>query len=323
MRLSPERLKAESEATGFRPEILEKVIHLLHLLGALQRHPALAGRLALKGGTALNLFLFDVPRLSVDIDLNYIGAATRADMLADREGIVQAVQAVCQREDLAVTRVPGDHAGGKWRSRYASALGGTSNLEVDLNFMFRVPLWPIATMSSVAVGSYSAGGIPVLELHELAAGKLAALLARKASRDLFDAHELLTCGRLAPDRLRLGFVLYGAMNRRDWRTLSLDDLGCDARELENQLLPVLSNRVRESLARGWAGHMVETCRERLSPLLSFTPNEAEFLDRLLDHGEVKPDLLTEDAELAARIVAHPLLQWKAMNVRQHHAGEHP
>lgn len=135
MRLSPERLKAESEATGFRPEILEKVIHLLSLLGVLQRHPALAGRLALKGGTALNLFLFDVPRLSVDIDLNYVGAAERADMLADRGRIELAVQAVCQREDLAVTRVPGDHAGGKWRLRYASALGGTGNLEVDLNYM--------------------------------------------------------------------------------------------------------------------------------------------------------------------------------------------
>ncbi len=315
MRLSPERLKAESEATGFRPEILEKVIHLLNLLGVLQRHPALAGRLALKGGTALNLFLFDVPRLSVDIDLNYVGAAERADMLADRGRIELAVQAVCQREDLAVTRVPGDHAGGKWRLRYASALGGTGNLEVDLNFMFRVPLWPIATMNSVAVGSYAASGIPILELHELAAGKLAALLARKASRDLFDAHKLLTCGMLDPDRLRLGFVLYGAMNRRDWRTLSLDDLGYDTRDLENQLLPVLSSRARESLAHGWATHMVETCRKRLSPLLSYTPNEAAFLDRLLDHGELRPDLLTEDAELAARIEAHPLLQWKAINAR--------
>lgn len=319
MRLSPERLRAESEATGFRPEVLEKVIHLLNLLGCLQRHPALAGRLALKGGTALNLFHFDVPRLSVDIDLNYVGAAGRADMLADREGIEQAVQAVCQREDLAVTRVPGDHAGGKWRLRYAGALGGTSNLEVDLNFMFRVPLWPIATMSSVAVGSYSADGIPVLELHELAAGKLAALLARSASRDLFDAHGLLTCGRLDPDRLRLGFILYGAMNRRDWRTVSVDDLRYEPRDVENQLLPMLSTRVRESLAPGWAEDMVTNCRDRLAGLLPLPAEETAFLDRLLDDGEIEPALLTTDAELQARIQSHPLLQWKALNVQRHRA----
>lgn len=316
MRLSRERLAAESEATGFRPEVLEKVIHLLHLLTVLQRHPALGGRLALKGGTALNVFHFDLPRLSVDIDLNYIGATDRTDMLADRDGVEQAVQAVCQREDLAVTRVPGDRAGGKWRLRYASALGGSSNLEVDLNFMFRIPLWPVAAMDSVPVGSYSAAGIPVLDLHELAAGKLAALFARQTSRDLFDAHRLLTCGRLQPDRLRLGFVLYGAMNRRDWRTVSADDFRYDTRDVENQLLPMLSTRVRESLAPGWAENMVTSCRNCLSSLLPFTADETAFLNRLLDHGEIEPALLTARAELKARIQVHPLLQWKALNVQR-------
>lgn len=68
---------AESDATGFRPEVLEKVIHLLNLLTVFQRHPALSTRLALKGGTALNLFCFDLPRLSVDIDLNYMGCVLR------------------------------------------------------------------------------------------------------------------------------------------------------------------------------------------------------------------------------------------------------
>jgi predicted nucleotidyltransferase component of viral defense system len=317
MRLSRERLMAESEATGFRPEVLEKVIHLLNLLTVFQRHPALGGRLALKGGTALNLFCFDLPRLSVDIDLNYVGAAGREDMLADRDKVERVLQLVCQREELSVTRVPSDHAGGKWRLRYGSALGGSGNLEIDLNFMFRVPLWPVTPMDSVDVGTYSASGIPVFDLHELAAGKLAALFARQASRDLFDAHKLLTAAELAPDHLRLAFILYGAMNRRDWRTISLDDLGCDPRELENQLLPVLSRSVRESLQADWAVRMVATCRERLSGLVQFTLNEADFLDRLLDHGEIVPSLLTDNAEMAARIQDHPLLRWKALNVQRH------
>ena len=71
MRLSRERLQREAAATGFRVEILEKVAQLLELLAGLNRHPYLKGRLALKGGTALNLFIFDAPRLSIDIDLNY------------------------------------------------------------------------------------------------------------------------------------------------------------------------------------------------------------------------------------------------------------
>ena len=64
--------------------MLEKVIQLLHLLEASQAHPFLKNRWALKGGTALNLFVFDVPRLSVDIDLNYVGAADRETMMVER-----------------------------------------------------------------------------------------------------------------------------------------------------------------------------------------------------------------------------------------------
>ena len=84
MRLSRERLQREATATGFRVEILEKVAQLLGLLDGFNRHPYLKGRLALKGGTALNLFVFDVPRLSIDIDLNYVGQLDREAMLAER-----------------------------------------------------------------------------------------------------------------------------------------------------------------------------------------------------------------------------------------------
>ena len=49
-------------------------LHLMGLLDTLQSHPFLKGKLILKSGSALNLFVFDVTRLSVDIDLNYVGA---------------------------------------------------------------------------------------------------------------------------------------------------------------------------------------------------------------------------------------------------------
>ena len=317
MKVSRERLIGESQSTGFRPEVLEKVIHLLNLLEGVNRHPFLKGRLALKGGTALNLFLFDVPRLSVDIDLNYIGAADRDTMMAERPKVEQAIQAVCSREGMNITRVPTDHAGGKWRLRYESALGEGGNLEVDLNFMFRVPLWAV-TRRSAAVGSYSATQIPVLDLHELAAGKLAALLSRRASRDLFDTHQLLTHGDLDRTKLRLGFVLYGAMNRKDWRTVAVDDVGYDHRELENELIPVVrAESFAERKAGDWAESMIAECRDRLGAVLPMAANEIAFLDRILDQGEIEPELLTTDGEMAERIRIHPLLQWKAVNVRKH------
>jgi hypothetical protein len=117
--LSEAELVREAAATGFLTEVLEKAIRLLDLLDNLRSHPFLRPRIALKGGSALNLFVFDVPRLSVDVDLNYVGAADRKTMLADRPKVEQAIQAVCGRLGIHVKRVPSDHAGGKWRLSYS------------------------------------------------------------------------------------------------------------------------------------------------------------------------------------------------------------
>lgn len=83
-------LNRVAAGTGFQLEPLEKVIRLLALLDALRSHPFLKPRVVLKGGTALNLFVLDVPRISVDIDLTYIGAADRETMLAERPKVEQA-----------------------------------------------------------------------------------------------------------------------------------------------------------------------------------------------------------------------------------------
>lgn len=318
VKVSKEKLYSEAQATGFRPEILEKVIQLLNLLEAFQGHPFLQGRLVLKGGTALNLFYFNVPRLSVDIDLNYIGAVSRETMLEERPKLEEAVQAVCSREGFIIRRLPTDHAGGKWQLRYESSIGQSGNLEVDLNFMFRVPLWPINLMDSKQVGSYQAPGVPILDIHEIAAGKLAALLARQASRDLFDAHQLLTQQELDPRMLRLAFVVYGAMNRVDWRSVSIDDVNFDTRELKNSLVPVLrTDVIGDQNKETWTNTLVSECREALSVVLPLEPNEKEFLGKLLDHGEIEASLLTNDFSMVDKINIHPLLAWKALNVKHH------
>ncbi|GKT08984.1 nucleotidyl transferase AbiEii/AbiGii toxin family protein [Desulforhabdus sp. TSK] len=319
MRISAEILTAQAAATGFRPNVLEKVGHLLGLLDAIQSHPFLKGKLALKGGTALNLFIFHVPRLSVDIDLNYVGAETRETMVAERPNIERAVQAVFAREGFTVRRMPEDHAGGKWALRYGSAPGRTGNLEVDLNFMFRIPLWPLTLRDSQRVGGWRATGIPVLDHHELAAGKLVAMLSRKQARDLFDSQGIFRMENLERDRLRIGFVVYGAMNRIDWRTISVDAVDFDPAELARQLMPVLRVQAPEveSKPTEYGARLVKDCRKGLSAVLPLADNEGAFLDLLLEKGVVDATLLTSDPVLQERIQKQPLLAWKALHVRRY------
>ena len=321
MRISKEGLLSAAEATGFRPEMLEKAMLLLRLLEALFRHPFLKNRLVLKGGTALNLFLADLPRLSIDLDLNYVGSPKREVMRAERPKVEEAIRAVCEREGFTIRRLPSEeeHAGGKWSLRYESALGTGGNLAVDLNYMYRVPLWPPGTRDSQTLGTVQSLGIPVLDLHELAAGKLVALLSRKASRDLFDVHLLLTSLELNRERLRLAFVVYGAMSRRNWREVRVQDVDFQEKDLKDQLLPLLRRNFVDSVGdiRSWASRIVEECQEKLACVLPFTDAEMEFLDRLLDHGEIEPWLLTRDKALVERIRRHPMLRWKALNVLGH------
>ena len=319
MIISRERLLGVAEAAGFRADMLEKAIHLLALLEGFRSHPFLKERLALKGGTALNLFLFAVPRLSVDIDLNYVGAWQREKMLEERPRVEEAVQAVCAREGFSVRRKTEEHAGTELSLRYESAMGQGENLEVDLNFMFREPLWPIVKQDSRKLGAYVAAEIPLVDIHELAAGKLAALLARHQARDLFDVHQLLTRLSLDRDRLRLGFVVYGAGNRRDWRTISPEDVEFDASELRTALVPLLRSDSVQNLddAADLGKQLVKECRQALDVVLPLSNGELQFLDRLLEHGEISASLLTTDAEMVSRISRHPLLNWKALNVRQY------
>lgn len=319
MSLSESDLHREAAATGFQAEPLEKVIRLLEALDTLRSHPFLKGRLVLKGGTALNLFVFDVPRLSVDIDLNYVGAVERETMLAERPKLEQALLAVCGRLGLEVKRIPTDHAGGKWRLSYTSVAGRPSQLELDVNFLLRQPLWPAVIAGSRGLGSIPPVEFPVLDVHELAAGKLAALFGRTASRDIYDIHRLFQATELEPAKLRLGFVVYGGMNRRDWRSLSVDDVRADPTDFDRQLIPLLHGALTppsERLAE-WTQELIADCRRSLSTILPLADNELQFLERLNDHGEIVPDLLTDDADVQHRIRSHPGLRWKVLNVRRH------
>ena len=318
MRFTSSEILPIARADGFNEDVVEKVLHLLHLLTILNTHPSLKGKWVLKGGTALNLFVFRHPRLSVDIDLNYIGALDREKMLVERPRVERAAQAVFSREGFVIRKVPGDHAGGKWRLNYVGYTGQSRNLDVDFNFMFRQPLWELHHVDSHPLGDFRAKGIPVLDLHELVAGKLATLFSRGQARDLFDCHRVLHTGDLHHDRLRIAFVVYGGMNRKDWRTVSAEDLGYEGTEFLRQLGPTLRApipRERAALAE-YASRLVDECKGALCALLPFTDAERAFLDLLLDEGEIDATILTSDSKFRERIQAQPLLLWKALNVRR-------
>jgi predicted nucleotidyltransferase component of viral defense system len=298
---------------------LEKVLRLLDVLQAIAEDRDLKTRVALKGGTALNVFHLRLDRLSVDMDLNYVGAVDRAAMEADRPLVDEALLRLLEAQGYQVRRQPPGHAGGKWVARYGSALGGGASIEVDLNYMARGPLFGVQTMTSTPLGGVSATGISVLDLPEVVAGKLVVLLDRRAARDLFDARRILETQTLDWSLVRVGVLAWGAAGRRDWREASLDDIGGDPRELRQKLAICLPQDFFEA-AGGvdrWIADSVAICRAGLAPLFERPVGETVFLDRLLDAGEVDPSGLAASDAVKARVAVMPMLAWKAQNVRAH------
>lgn len=97
------------DTSGFQPRTLDKVERLLDLLDEIQLHPDLKGKLAMHGGTAINLFMLGIPRLSVDIDISYIGALPRDEMLLERPFIERAIEEVGQSQGYSVSGAAGGH----------------------------------------------------------------------------------------------------------------------------------------------------------------------------------------------------------------------
>ena len=306
--------------TGFRSEVVEKVLRLRGILNRLDGHPSSRGMWVLKGGTALNLVYLDVPRLSVDIDVNFVGAEDVEGMRRARPDFERGLTACCEREGCSVRRTPSEHAGGKFRLRFASVLGGSQNLEVDVSYVARVPLLGVERRPT----RFPPGSeleVPTLTLEELAAGKFTALLQRSAARDAFDAASLL---EIAPDLLarpgfRMAFVCSVAASRHDCRSLEVPAAPLDGRAIARELEPMLRRTAEGGVPdcdelMEWIDGKLQPAREAL---LAWSQDERRFLDRLLDDGEIEPERLHPDPTVQQRVRMQPMLQWKAQHVREH------
>lgn len=83
---------------GFVRDTFEKVLRLKEILKYMNEQEYLKEHLLLKGGTAINLVIFNLPRLSVDIDMDYTPNDSREDMLKTREKITKLIKDYMEAE---------------------------------------------------------------------------------------------------------------------------------------------------------------------------------------------------------------------------------
>ena len=168
---------------------------------------------ALKGGTTINLFLRDMPRLSVDLDLVFTnhqapraealsaineGLRASRDRLLDRGFDVQAVSASDMGETKLLVR----------RNDLAVKIEVNTVIRGTIHPTRIVPLTPTASDTLMADLE-----LPLLSPAEIYGGKLVAAMDRQHPRDLFDVMELFEHGGVTPE-IRRAFVVYLASHNR-------------------------------------------------------------------------------------------------------------
>jgi predicted nucleotidyltransferase component of viral defense system len=187
-----------------RSLFLAQVDLLLRILPYVMRDP----RFALKGGSALNLFIRDLPRLSVDIDLTYLPIEDRDSTLANISDILSTISQDISKAMPQVTIQPLRATDGRLRKLVVRS--GLVTVKVEPNETIRGSVFPcelrdLAPQVEEEFGLFMS--VQTLSLADLYGGKICAALDRQHPRDLFDVKMFLANEGLTP-AIRTAFLVY-------------------------------------------------------------------------------------------------------------------
>ncbi len=266
---------------------------------------------ALKGGTAINLFLRDLPRLSVDIDLVYIPVESRESTLKNISNNLLRIAERLQRS-LAGTEI---------HTRTSGATGTVSKLlvrhrgaqiKVEPNLIMRGIISACDTheLATFAQDFFQLSTeARIISFEELYAGKICAALDRQHPRDLFDIKILLENEGITSGILKM-FTVYLASHDRPMHEL-LEPNRIDFYKLfENEFLGLSRFSVDFDDLLSARELLISTLKNKLPR------NSREFL-LTLKSGDPDWDLLGIDG-----IKQLPAIQWKLLNIRNMNRQKH-
>jgi hypothetical protein len=261
------------------------------------------GVFALKGGTAINLFVRDMPRLSVDLDLVFPDyTLPREEALASiNKAIRNAAERLTTRGFLTHTVASADAGETKLLVRR-----GNVELKVEVNFVMRGTVHPVrnASLSPRASEVLLADlELPVVSLEDMYGGKLVAAMDRQHPRDLFDCLQLFAHEGITP-AIRRTFVVY---------------LACHNRPVHEVLFPAVRD-ISQEYERTFKGMTAEPVE--LSELIATRERLIHELQHGLDADERKflMSFVRNQPDWSLLGISHlaelPGIRWKLYNLGQ-------
>lgn len=309
-------LGRKARELGFVRDAYEKMSRLTEILQFINTEQELKSLLALKGGTAINLAVFNLPRLSVDIDLDFSENLTREETKERRERINGVLGRYMAAEGYAVkAKSKHTYALDSFVYSYINAAGNQDNIKIEINYMLRCHVLPTVEITAQASEAFSAFPIRTLAPVEIFASKIVALSSRAAARDLYDLNNMIYFGLFdAADLTHLHkcAVLYlaiaGDTKAQNFNFEKMSEI--TERTVKTDLLPMIRNAERFDFS---------VAKERvtafLSELMVLTEKEAGFLQQF-SKGHYEPQLLFDEQNILDRIVNHPMAAWRIQRIKE-------
>lgn len=303
-----------SENTGFHKDVVEKVHRLILILEFINNNAFLRGRLVVKGGTALNLTVFNLPRLSVDIDFDFHSYDSREIVLKERGRVRDLLCGYLEREGYHISQKSKDYfALESIVAVYQNNAGNSDNIKIETNYSLRHHIFPTVMKKMNTDIFCLTGEVRTLNSIELLASKTAALFNRLAARDFYDIYNVDRYGILSEDDYESfceALVFYGSITGEPGELTFLPNKVDELKEktVHQNLYPMLikSERLNLRLAKSQV-------KRFLSKSINLRPNHHKYLEAFIE-GIYRPELLFSDS-LLENIRAHPMAIWKTMKYR--------
>jgi len=256
---------------------------------------------ALKGGTTINLFYSDMPRLSVDIDLVYLPIEDRTTSL---HNIDAALERIVEQINKGLVGAKAERiAGGGQNETRLLVRQGQAEVKVETSPVLRGTVHPVAhkPVTKSVQSAFGFAEMPVVAFEDLFAGKITAALDRQHPRDLYDVKLLYENEGLTDDLFRTFLVYLASSGRPPHELLDPNLLDLDkpfATEFEGMTNePVTVEALVEIRQR-----LIADVRSRLDK------NVATFLRSLIDGA---PNF---DAIGLPQAALLPAVRWKVQNL---------
>lgn len=290
----------------------EKVLRLTDVLFFINTNEFLKDKLVLKGGTAINLLYTDLPRLSVDIDLDFTGNYTRDEMLVHRNIVDSTIIKYMEANNYSLsTKTKHYFTLSSYVFNYRNLGGNIDNIKIEINYSLRAHILPIERLPIRSIKYDKIFQVNTISKIEIYASKTVALLTRGAARDLFDINYMINHHLISKNEINLYkkcFIFYWAIGN-DYPLPNVDYVTIDAittHKIFTDLVPVLRGQGKIDL-----NGIKKDVKEFLNNNLNFNDEELQFINKY-NKKEYCPELLFNN-EILNRIKEHPMVMWKIRN----------